>query len=94
MYSSIYIGNGQEAFSSAHRNKEAQALLCAQTSSKIHLAVRRMLNSKHNHAWLDTNQGTHFSETPATISGLVPTVNARINQAILTTRGEKSDSIV
>jgi hypothetical protein len=84
MIPNIYMGNNetargisQQPSMGAIRSKSDQALLQEQVSSKIHLAIREMLNNKQERARQVTNSGT---ATVATL--LCPGMSSRIGQAI------------
>ncbi len=84
MISNIYVGNiettrdlGQRGTVGANRSNSDQILRQEQISSKIHLAIREMLNSKQDQAKLDPKVGSYEISTQ-----LCPTMSSRIGQAI------------
>ena len=84
MISNIYVGNiettrdlGQHTTVGLNRSNSDQILRQEQISSKIHLAIREMLNSKQEQAKLEPKVGAYEMSTQ-----LCPTMSSRIGQAI------------
>ncbi len=84
MISNIYVGNiettidlGQRGTVGLNRSNSDQILRQEQISSKIHLAIREMLNTKQEQSKLDPKVGSYEISTQ-----LCPTMSSRIGHAI------------